>query len=118
MAGAPDIVSPLVSYTPKPNTPYLDARPIMRAEPQLFGLAFDSTVFRRGIFQVDAVAPDQQGEPIGLRLAALVEKRFPVGTILWPAGYRLRIERPPYIARVIKDSAWVRYPVSIRYVVT
>jgi hypothetical protein len=118
LTGNPSIASPQVAFTPVAGVAYLDAHPILRATPQRPWIAFDSDTVHRGIFQVDAVVPKNNGEPLGLRLAALVVARFDVGTILDLAdGNRIKINMKPGIAPVIPDDAWARYPVSIPYFV-
>lgn len=117
LSGSPSIAYPFVVFSPIPGTAYLDARPILRAEPDFPSYELGSVV-RRGVFQVDAVAPEQKGEAEGLRLAALVIERFPVGLVLTINNlYRLRVERPPWVASAIKDAVWIRYPVSVRYLI-
>jgi hypothetical protein len=109
------VASPLVAFTPPTSGPYLEAHPVMRAEPDRLGLAFTSSKFNRGVFQVDAVVPDNKGEAPGLRLAALVAARFAIGTVLVAGSYRLQFLKEPTIAAAVKDAPWVRFPVSIPY---
>jgi hypothetical protein len=116
LSGNPPVASPLVAFSPTSGVAYLDAKPIMRADPQRPWIAFDSGTVYRGIFQVDAVVPNNKGEVAGLSLAALVVERFDVGTILDLAdGTRLKINGKPGVATVIPDGAWARYPVSVPY---
>lgn len=117
ITGSPPIASPLVGYTPVPGTPYLDAHSVLRAEPEHLPIGFSGSTIRRGIFQVDAVVPDAAGEAPGIRLAALVAARFPIGTSLVAGSYRLRLDKEPNIAAAVKDAPWVRFPVSIPYLV-
>lgn len=112
---ATPIASPLVAFTPPATGGYVEARPILRAEPDRLGLSFASSKFNRGVFQVDAVVPDNKGEAPGLRLAALVAARFAIGTELVAGGYRLQFLKEPTIATAVKDAPWVRFPVSIPY---
>lgn len=114
---ATPIAYPLVAYTPTIGTAYLDARAILRAAPNHPGADFSAYTIRRGIFQVDAVAPDGAGEAPGLRLAALVAARFAIGTKLVAGSYRLLLDKEPTIAAAVKDAPWVRFPVSIPYLV-
>lgn len=111
------VAMPLVAFSPTAGTAYLDARAILRAAPRVTGLGFDSSIERRGIFQVDAVVPDNQGEGPGLRLAALVAARFAIGTKLVAGSYRLLLDKEPTIAAAVKDAPWVRFPVSIPYLI-
>lgn len=115
LSGAPPIAYPLVPYSPVPGTAYLHAHPILRAVPLHPFVAHDSDTIHQGIFQVDAVVPDNQGEAPGLQLAGLVVARFAVGTNLAAGAYRLKILRPPAVAGVVLDKPWARYPVSVRY---
>ena len=115
LSGSPPIASPLVDYAPVTGTAYLDARPVMRAEPYQPGLSFAADVIHTGVFQVDAVVPRGQGEASGLRLAALVAERFAAGTALTVSAFRLKVLRPPSIASAVNDDPWVRYPVSVFY---
>jgi hypothetical protein len=113
---------PFVPFTPTVGTAYLDIRPLLRAEPEHFGLGYDNSDFLRGIFQVDAVVPNNVGgEAPGVRLASLVAGRFPIGTPLsfvCTLGRRkLTITNTPTIAAAVKDAPWVRFPVSIPYLV-
>lgn len=114
---ATPVAAPLLDYTPTPGTSYLDIHPLMPAEPESIGLAFNATDIHRGIFQVDAVIPDNKGEAIGRRLAGLVAVRFAKGTKLVAGSYRVRVHRTPTIAAAIKDASWVRFPVSVPYFV-
>lgn len=114
---ATPIAFPLVAFTPTSGVKYLAIAPVLRAEPFHPGLAFDSWTENRGILQIDAVIPDNTGEPNGLRLAGLVAARFPIGTDLIAGTYRLRLYKEPTIAAAVKDAPWVRYPVSIPYLV-
>lgn len=114
---ATPIAYPLVTYVPTPGVSYYDAHAIMRADPQHDGLAFASSTLQRGIFQVDAVVPDGAGEAPGLRLAALVAARFAIGTVLVAGSYKLQFLKPPKIAAAVKDAPWVRFPVSIPFLI-
>ena len=108
---------PYVAFTPTVGTAYLEAHPVMRAQPHDLALAFVGSVIRRGIFQVDAVTPDGAGEAPGLRLAALVAALFPQGLVLAAGAYKLQFLTVPTIAAAVKDAPWVRFPVSIPYFV-
>ena len=112
---ATPIALPLVAFSPTPNVAYFDARAVLRAEPEHFGLAYANSDIHRGVFQVDAVVPDGGGEAPGLRLAALVAARFAIGTVLVANSRRLEIVGVPTIAAAVKDAPWVRFPVSIYY---
>lgn len=112
---ATPVASPLANYAPTLGTSYLHAHPLLRAEPDAPGLAADSAVIRRGVFQVDAVVPDNRGEAPGLRLAALVRDRFARGTKLVAGTRYLRLDKEPTIAAAVKDAPWVRFPVSIPF---
>lgn len=114
---ATPIASPLVAYTPTDGVPYFKVWPVMRAATEHFGLAFENPDMHRGIFQVDAVVPDGNGEAPGLRLASVVVARFPIGTVLAAGAFSLRIQIPATIAAAVKDAPWVRFPVSIPYLV-
>jgi len=113
--------APFVAYTPVPGTAYYHVHPVLRAEPQRPGIGFTGSVLRRGIFQIDAVAPDGAGEAPGLRMAGLVAARFAIGTKLvagaGSARRRLLLDKEPTIASAVKDAPWVRFPVSIPFLV-
>lgn len=115
--GTTRVAMPLVAFEPTSKTAYLDARAILRAEPEHPGIGFGGSNINRGIFQVDVVTPDNVGENPGLRLAALVAARFAIGTELVAGRYKVQIQKLPTIAAALKDAAWVRFPVSIRYTV-
>lgn len=117
LTGSPLIAYPLVAFNPSANTTYLAVHPILRAAPRRPGINFTGSVLRAGIFQVDAVAPDGAGEGPGLRLADLVAARFAIGTKLVAGSYRLLLDKEPTIAAAVKDAPWVRFPVSIPYLV-
>lgn len=106
---------PFTAFSPVLNVPYLEAHRIMRAQPQSPGVPFVSFTRYRGIFQVDAVVPDSQGEAPGLRLASLVAARFVQGTVLFTVSYKIQLNTVPAIGPAVKDAPWVRYPVSIPY---
>lgn len=114
---ATPVALPLIAYEPTTGKKYLDAHALMRAEPDHPGLSFQSSVIHRGIFQVDAVIPNNTGEAPGLRLAALVGARFAIGTRIAVGAYTLVIDKEPAIAAAVLDAPWVRFPVSIRYCV-
>lgn len=117
---ATPVALPLVAFTPpviSATAKYLDARAILRAEPNHPFLDFSAPTIRSGIFQVDAVVPDNIGEAPGLRLASLVAARFAIGTRLVAGSYRLLLNKEPTIASAVKDAPWVRFPVSIPYVI-
>lgn len=117
LIGSPPIAYPLIAYTPTAGTSYLYCHPILRAEPRRPGVNFTGSVLRAGIFQIDAVTPDNVGEGPGLRLADLVAARFAIGTKLVAGTFRLLLDKEPTIAAAVKDAPWVRFPVSIRYLV-
>jgi hypothetical protein len=117
LTGSPPIARPLVPYTPTPGTLYLAEHPVMRAAPEHSGLSFTDSTMYRGIFQVDVVTPDDAGELPGLRMAALVAARFAIGTELAAGNRRLRLLSVPKIATAVKDAPWIRFPVSIPYLV-
>jgi hypothetical protein len=112
------VTSPSVTYAPVTGKIYLDARNILRAEPQRPGMSFtNASTFNRGIFQVDVVGPDGAGEAALLRIAALVQARFPIGLVLPAVPYQLQFQKLPVIAAAVKDAPWVRFPVSISYLI-
>jgi hypothetical protein len=106
---------PYIPFTPTVGVPYIDARPMLRAAPQSPGIGFAGSTLFRGIFQIDAVAPDGAGEAPGLRLAEQIRAAFPSGTVLTANGCSLRLNKVPTIAAAVKDAPWVRFPVSIPY---
>jgi len=114
---ATPIAFPFAPYTPASGVSYLAVRPLLRASPDHPGIAFDAFTMHRGIFQVDVVTPDTHGENPGLRLAALVAARFAIGTELVAGTYRLQLNSEPTIAAAVMDAPWVRFPVSIPYLV-
>lgn len=117
----PDIVTsiriayPDVAFAPNDGETYLDARSPLRAAPERLGVGYASSIRRRGIFQVDVVLPDGKGTAVGLRVAALVAARFPIGTKLAAGRCRVSLDSEPTIAAAVKDAPWVRYPVSIPF---
>jgi len=112
---ATPIAHPRVAYAPTPGTAYFHVHPVMRAETETPWLAFDSDALHRGIFQVDAVVPDNAGEAAGLRLASLVVTRFARGTLLAVGSDSLKVLVKPTIGAVVMDKPWLRYPVTIPY---
>lgn len=117
MASCPPRAAPFVTppYVPVTGTLYLDVAPLLRAEPEHFGIAFQNADIERGTFQVDVVVPLGPGELPGTRVAALVKARFPIGTEFSVNGGRLWVTGTPSIAAAVKDAPWVRFPVSIPY---
>lgn len=120
----PDLTTPktpiafaFLPYTPVVGVPYFDVRAIMTADTYHPGLGFADSNLDRGIFQVDAVIPDGKGEAPGWRLAELVKARFALGTKLALGSLYLRINSPPQTAAPLKDGAWLRFPVSVPYLV-
>jgi len=113
------IAYPFVAFTPVTGTAYIEARPILRADINSPALGFNQSDLFAGIFQVDAVIPDDGGgETPGIRLAALVAARFYEGTKLaLSTGRYLKINKIPSIAAAVKDAPWIRFPVSIPYLV-
>lgn len=114
---AASIANPLVAFDPSGLTQYLAVHAILRAQPLRPALGFTGAVVRRGIFQVDAVIKDGLGERPGLVLAGSVASRFAIGTELVAGSYRLQLDKEPTIAAAVKDAPWVRFPVSIPYLV-
>lgn len=118
---ATPIAYAFVPFTPTPGVSFLQICPVLRAAPNAPGLnRFSGTMFV-GVFQIDAVVPDGNGEAAGLRLASLVATRFQFGTVLLlQAGpnVKLQLNGVPTIAPAVKDAPWIRFPVSIPYFVT
>jgi hypothetical protein len=113
------IAYPFVTFVPVVGTNYIDARPMLRAAPDNPSLANTGSNIYRGVFQVDAVTPDAKGEAPGIRLASLISARFPVGIKIPVVGGRfwVKCNDIPTIAAAVKDAPWVRFPVSIPYIV-
>jgi hypothetical protein len=111
------IAWPLVAYTPVIGITYLEVHPLLKAQTQHSALAFGGSDINRGIFQVDAVVPEGKGEAAALRLVDLIIARFALGTELVAGGRMLRVNAPPQSAAALRDAPWVRYPVSIPYVI-
>lgn len=118
MPSCPPRAAPFVTgggaYVPVTGTLYLDVAPLLRAEPEHFGIAFQNSDIERGIFQVDVVAPLGPGELPGTRVAALVKSRFFIGKDFTVNGGRLWVTNTPTIATV-KDAPWVRFTVSVPF---
>lgn len=108
---------PLVSYIPSPGVSFFEVHPLLRAAPENPSIDFGGSNIFRGILQVDAVVPDGDGEGAGIALASLVADRFAVGTKLVAGGYFVKFNKIPTIAAAVKDAPWVRFPVSIPYLV-
>jgi hypothetical protein len=112
------IAYPFVAFTPTPGVAYIEARSMLRADVNSPALGFNQSDLFAGIFQVDALIPDGGGETPGIRLAALVAARFYEGTkIALSTGRYLKINKIPSIAAAVKDAPWIRFPVSIPYLV-
>lgn len=108
----------LVPFSPQDDVPFIQVWPIMKAKALHPGLGFHTdSVLNLGIFQVDAVMPDGQGEAPGLRLAATIADRFALGTVLAAGTRKLQINSVPQTTAAIKEGAWIRFPVSIAYTV-
>jgi hypothetical protein len=115
---ATPVASPLgVVYTPVTGKAYLDVQPIMRAAPEHTGMRASAATLNRSIFQVDVVVPAGAGETPGYALADLVAARFPMLSEMVADGRRLQVTKVPAIASAIPDALWVRYPVSISFLV-
>lgn len=117
LAGLPQIAFAFTKFTPTVDVSYINVNAILWAEPQQSGLGYSSAIVKRGTFQVDVVIPDKGGEREGLDYAGLLSSNFPVGLELLAGGFTLRVEKPAVIASPIKDSGWVRYPVSVRFII-
>ena len=109
------VAFPLVPYTPTDGVAFLQVWPLMSAEPLHPSLDYSGYTRSSGIFQVDAVMPDGQGEAPGLRITAKVAERFAIGTTLTAGARKLQINKVPKVSAWIKEGAWVRFPVSITY---
>lgn len=107
----------LVPFSPADNVAFLQVWPIMKAKTDHPGLGYADSNLGRGIFQVDAVIPDGQGEPPGLRIAAKIAERFAIGTTLVAGSRNLKINSVPQTAAAIKEGAWVRFPVTITFTI-
>lgn len=112
------IAWPFTTFAPTIGQAYLDARGLLRAAPQSLGLAYAGSVLRRGIFQVDAVIVDDQGEAPGIRIAELVAVLFAQGTQIQATKWLVKINQVPTIAPAVMDAPWLRIPVSIPYTVS
>lgn len=117
LSGAPAFAWPGVTYKPVAGMPYLDVKGMLRSQPENPFYRFGETSTYRGIFQVDAVVPDGSGTQPGTDLAALVIERFTEGSQLVAGRYRLQVISPPWIATAVPDAPWIRFPVSIPYLV-
>lgn len=109
------VAMPSIAYVPVTNKPYIEAHNILRAQPQSPTLDFAGSNLFKGIFQVDAVVPQGAGEVTGLRLAAAIAARFPQGLRLPCAPYQIKFNSLSSIAAAVTDAPWVRFPVSIPY---
>lgn len=109
------IAWPMVRFSPVPGVPFLEVHSVMRLAPQSPSLDFAGSSLFRGIFQVDAVVPDGAGEAPGLRIAGLVAARFAIGTTFVAGTNLVKCNSLPTIAAAVKDAPWVRFPVSIPY---
>lgn len=105
----------LVPFSPTDDIPFIQVWPLMSAQPNHPGVGYQDSTLNLGIFQVDAVMPDGQGEAPGLRLAAQIADRFKIGTTLTAGMRRLQINMVPKVSTAIKEGAWIRFPVSITY---
>ena len=114
---ATDIAWPFIPYTPVVRKSYFDVRQLMTAAPNHPTIGFTDPTMERGIFQVDAVIPDGNGEAPGWRLAELVKARFALGTKLALGSFYLRINSPPQTANPLKETGWIRFPVSVPYLI-
>lgn len=121
---APDLTSPatpiampFVPFSPVVGVSYIQVQPLLRAQPSQPWLSFAGPTINTGIFQVDAVIPDEKGEAPGYRLAGLVATRFARGTQWNAGGFKLQVVAVPQTASALKDAAWVRFPVSIPYLI-
>lgn len=114
---ATPIAWPFLPYTPVGGVSYIEVHATMRAPIVHAALDFAGSDVTRGIFQVDAVVPDGAGEAAGSRLAALIAARFVLGTLLVAGAYKLQVIKVPQTATPIKDASWVRYPVSVSYII-
>ncbi len=112
------IAWPFTPFSPVAGVSFLDVRGILRGEPNAVGLAFGGSVLRTGVFQVDAVTPNDQGEAPGLRLAALVTARFAQGVAIIAGALKINLNHEPKIAAAVMDAPWLRFPVSIPYSVS
>jgi hypothetical protein len=112
---------PFVAYMPTAGTAYMEVHPLLLAESEHFGVDDANPNLLSGIFQVDAVVPDNAAQNPGLRLANLIQGRFPLGlrlSVVSTLGtLTLRVTKIPTIAAAVKDAPWVRFPVSIPYLV-
>lgn len=115
------VAMPFQAYTPTAGKAYLDIHALMYAEPDHPSLRASASTFNRGIFQVDAVTPDGSGDYDGVTLQELIAARYPNGTELIVgeglARFKLQLVKEPAIASAVKDGSWVRFPVSISFLV-
>lgn len=107
----------LVPFTPIDGVAFLQVWPLLKTNASHPGISYSDSVLQTGIFQVDAVMPDGQGEAPGLRVMALIADRFVIGTTLVVGTRRLQINAVPQTGTAIKDGAWVRFPVTIAYTI-
>lgn len=109
------IAWPWVTFNPVADTAYIAVHPLMRSKIQHVSVSFSGSNVQRGIFQVDTVIPDSQGEAPALALTDQIAAQFAIGTNLVANGIRLQIDNVPQSAAPVTDAPWVRYPVSIPY---
>lgn len=114
---ATPIAYPMVGFTPTGGVAYIQVWPLLKSQTQHPAIGFVGSNLNRGIFQVDAVIPDGEGEAPGMRLAALVAARYALGTVLAAGPYKLEIKLPVQSSAGVKDEDWVRYAISVPYLV-
>lgn len=117
LAPSRPIAYPLNVFSPVSKVPYLQARPLLRADPSHAPLDPDGTSEHRGIFQVDVVWPKDDGELKAVRIASEVAQHFKNGTKISQSGFHIRVAKPPSIRPVVQDEPWIRVPVRISYLV-
>lgn len=79
------------------------------------GIAWDAHNQHYGILQLDVFYGQGAGEYAPGRIASSIIQYFARGTELVKDGYRVRIDRQPYRASMLKDDPWMMIPVSIPY---
>lgn len=110
------IAWPEVAFEPEADEPYLEANFFPNIVARQF-VANGEEYAHEGLYQVTVVSPRNVGEIAAHEAAGLVVAHFDDATALVSADPALtvRVTSKPSIAAPIRDAAYLRVPVTIRW---
>lgn len=101
-------------FTPPAGAAWLRVQHLPNASDRLF-LRGSDPHRRRGILQIEVVAPLNAGPGTATRIAGEVALHFPADLALWSEGVKVTVSKAPDLAPALKEDAAWEALVSVRY---